>query len=118
MYKLTGINDDQFEFINTNIKKFQSVKNRPEKLVDFKMIKFIEEVEIEIAEAIKAKNEYLEKNSENFKAILKEDFIPTNVKQELKTLKDFLEYILKYLKNSKSKILYEKVANHLFGIYK
>ena len=94
------------------------MKNRPEKLVDFKMMKFIEEVEIEIAEAIKAKNEYLEKNSENFKAILKEDFIPANVKQELKTLKDFLDYILKYLKNSKSKILYEKVANHLFGIYK
>ncbi|MFN9983420.1 MAG: V-type ATPase subunit, partial [bacterium] len=45
----------------------------------------IEEVEIEIAEAIKAKNEYLEKNSENFKAILKEDFIPSNVKETLKT---------------------------------
>jgi hypothetical protein len=94
------------------------LKNRPEKLEDFKLVKFVEEVEIEIAEAIKAKNEYLEKNSENFKAILKEDFIPSNVKETLKTLKSFLDYLLKYLKNSKSKILYEKVANHIFGIFK
>ena len=118
MFNLTGINDDQFDFIQTNIKKFQALKNKPEKMTDFKLVKFVEEVEIEIAEAIKAKNEYLEKNSENFKAILKEDFIPSSVKETLKTLKDFLEYLLKYLKNSKSKILYEKVANHVFGIYK
>jgi len=59
-----------------------------------------------------------ETNSEIFKQILKEDWIAAPIKEGLKTLKDFLTYLLKSLKTIKSKIFYEKVCNYLQALIK
>ena len=59
-----------------------------------------------------------ETKSEIFKQILKEDWIAAPIKEGLKTLKDFLSYLLKSLKTIKSKIFYEKVCNYLQALLK
>jgi hypothetical protein len=59
-----------------------------------------------------------ETTSEIFKQILKEDWIAAPIKEGLKTLKDFLTYLLKSLKTIKSKIFYEKVCNYLQALVK
>ncbi len=59
-----------------------------------------------------------EDESEIFKMILKEDWIPEAIKDTLKTLKDFLNYLLKSLKTVKSKIFYEKVCAYVNMLFK
>ena len=86
---------------------------------DFKILSYVEDIEAEIAETNEINNEAndVTKNNEIFKTILKEDWIATNIKESFKSLEDFLEYFLKYLKTAKSKIFYEKVANFLNSLY-
>ena len=86
---------------------------------EFRLIKFIQDIEAEIAEHLEVTNETndVTKNSEIFKTILKEDWIASNIKESFKSLEDFLEYFIKYLKTAKSKIFYEKVANFLNSLY-
>jgi hypothetical protein len=76
-------------------------------------------METEIAENLEV-NESMNdvtKNNEIFRTILKEDWIATSIKESFKSLEDFLEYFLKYLKTAKSKMFYEKVANFLNSLY-
>lgn len=79
----------------------------------------MEDIEAEIAETNEINNEAKDvtKNNEIFKTILKEDWIATNIKESFKSLEDFLEYFIKYLKTAKSKMFYEKVANFLHTLY-
>lgn len=83
------------------------------------LTKFIEDMETEIAENLEVNNELndVTKNNEIFKTILKEDWIAASIKESFKSLEDFLEYFLKYLKTAKSKMFYEKVANFLNSLY-
>ena len=83
---------------------------------DFKLKKFVIELEEEIAANLKNQGNIL--NNEVLKAFLREDWIPANMKETLLTLPDFLNYILKSLKTVKSKIFYDKLAIHLLNIYK
>ena len=85
---------------------------------NFRLKNFIQEVELERQEASQSKPVENETKSETFKAILKEDWIPTSIKDGLKTLKDFLDYLLKSLGTIKSKIFYEKTANYLNTLFK
>ena len=87
-------------------------------MTDFKLKKFIEDVEFERAVNSQAGSIENETKSETFKAILKEDWIPAAAKEGLKTLKDFLNYLLKSLGTIKSKIFYEKTANYYNVLYK
>ncbi len=59
-----------------------------------------------------------ETESETFKRILKEDWIPNAVKQTLKDLKDFLTYLIRSLKTVKSKMFYEKVCAYVYDLFK
>lgn len=83
------------------------------------LTKFIEDIETEIAENLEVNNELndVTKNNEIFKTILKEDWIAASIKESFKSLEDFMEYFLKYLKTAKSKMFYEKVANFLNSLY-
>lgn len=102
-------------------KKKSNLKNpKYKKLVDFKLKRFVEEIEAEL-EAINNKLSLKvedEVESEIFKQILKEDWIAEQVKESLKCLRDFLLFLLKSLKTVKSKIFYEKIANYLNSLYK
>ena len=88
------------------------------KIDEFKLRKFIVDLEEEIAESMKEKGEESVLNNEVLKAILREEWIPAQIKENLKTLQDFLNYLLKSLKSVKSKIFYEKLANHFFNVFK
>lgn len=85
------------------------------------MSKFIEEIEIENQLEFERKNRIYrvedEINSEIFKQLQREDWIPQSVKDDLKTLKDYLEYLLKSLRTVKSKIFYEKLCNYLKSLF-
>jgi hypothetical protein len=81
--------------------------------------KFIEQVEQEQNAEISgtATSDENSKN-ETFKSILQEDWIPQQAKESLKTLNDFLNYLIKSLRTVKSKLFYEKIANYLDKLYK
>lgn len=85
------------------------------------MSNFIKEIEIENQIEFERKNRvYIvedETNSEIFKQLQREDWIPQSVKEDLKTLKDYLEYLLKSLRTVKSKIFYEKLSNYLKSLF-
>jgi uncharacterized protein YydD (DUF2326 family) len=87
---------------------------------NFKLKNFIQEIESERQAAFAAQFNPVENEtkSETFKAILKEDWIPVAVKDTLKTLKDFLEYLIKSLGTIKSKTFYEKSANYYHKLFK
>lgn len=76
------------------------------------------ETEIETANARKNLNIDEETNSETFKQILKEDWIADNVKENLKTLRDFMTYLIKSLKTVKSKMFYEKLCLYVNTLFK
>lgn len=85
------------------------------------MSKFIKEIEIENQIEFEQKNRIYnvedETNNETFKHLQREDWIPQSVKEDLKTLKDYLEYLLKSLRTVKSKIFYEKLCNYLKSLF-
>jgi len=85
---------------------------------NFKLKNFIQELELERQAVSQSNTVESETKSETFKAILKEDWIPATVKDTLKTLKDFLEYLLKSLGTIKSKTFYEKTANYYHTLFK
>ena len=58
-----------------------------------------------------------ETDSETFKLILREEWVSDTVKDTLKSLKDFLFYLLKSLKTIKSKTFYEKVCHFLYKLF-
>jgi hypothetical protein len=107
-----------FIYINTTC---NVLKNQKYKKINstFKLKKFIEDVELERnAESSSASANNAADANEIFKIILKEDWIPQQVKESLKTLNDFLNYLIKSLRTVKSKLFYEKIANHLNALYK
>ncbi len=59
-----------------------------------------------------------ETSSETFKAIQKEDWIVQDVKDELKTLKDYLAFLIKSIKTIKSNVFYDKICNYLNLLFK
>lgn len=91
------------------------------KVQNFKLKKFLQEIEQENQALLAKQNQVYnadeETNSEIFKQILKEDWIPEAIKNGLKTLKDFLTYLLKSLKTVKSKIFYDKLCNYLKALF-
>jgi hypothetical protein len=88
--------------------------------VDFKLKRFVDEYEAEQEAINRRKNAAVDEvtESETFKLILKEDWIADAVKESLKCLRDYLNFLLKSLKTVKSKIFYEKVANYLNALFK
>ena len=89
----------------------------------FRLREFINELEKEQAsQTVKDKKMGREADNEidsdTFKAILKEDWVPDAVKDTLKTLRDFLSYLLKSLQTVKSKIFYEKICSYLNSLFK
>ena len=84
---------------------------------DFKLSKCLKNLEGDMI-LNKMKNEPAdENNNEIFKAILKEDWIPEASKESLKTLNDFMTYLIKSLKIVKSKIFYERICNYIKSLY-
>jgi len=110
--------EEAVEFVLENIKKIYNSRYKKEE-GGFVLSGFIEDMKAEIAEHLEVSNETsdITQNSEIFKTILKEDWIATSIKENFKSLEDFLEYFIKYLKTAKSKIFYEKVANFLSSLY-
>lgn len=84
------------------------------------MKRFIEEYEHEQEALTRKLNLAVEEETESeiFNQILREDWIADQVKESLKSLRDFLNLALKSLKTVKSKIFYEKLANYTYELYK
>jgi len=118
LISVSKTDDERIEFVLENIKKIYNSRYKKED-ASFVLNEFIEDIKAEIAEHLEVTNDALDitKNSEIFKTILKEDWIATSIKENFKSLEDFLEYFIKYLKTAKSKIFYEKVANFLSSLY-
>lgn len=118
--KISGLDEQKIDFTIKNLKRLQNSKYK--KMLKFKLKKFINEIESEsLAESLKQKevlNVDEATNSETFKLIQKEDWIPEAIKANLKCLKDYLNYLLKSLKTVKSKIFYDKLATYLNSLFK
>ena len=80
------------------------------------MKKFAQDLDAEIADANRASDSG-DLDNHIIKALLKEDWVPANIRDTLKTLKDILDYLIKTLKSVKSKIFYEKAAVYLNSLY-
>lgn len=102
-----------------NSKKKQQQKNPKYKRVkNFKLKKYAEDLEVELSVEANRSEVNVELENPVIKALLKEDWIQPKDRESLKSLKDILEYLIKSLKNFKSKIYYDKAAAFLHNIYK
>ncbi len=92
------------------------------KIVDFRLKTFIEDFVKQKPNMKKtpsnAGNVDLETSSETFKAIQKEDWIAQGTKDGLKTLRDYLTFLIKSIKTIKSNVFYDKICNYLNLLFK
>jgi hypothetical protein len=92
------------------------------KIVDFKLKTFVEDYSKQQSNLKKSStnlsNIELETSSETFRAIQKEDWIAPVTKDGLKTLKDYLNFLIKSIKTIKSNVFYDKICNYLRLLFK
>ncbi len=84
---------------------------------NFKLKTFVDELDRQKSALKKEPSLDDQTSSETFKLILKEDWIASGVRDNLKNLKDFLLFLIKSIQTVKSNLFYERICNYLYSLF-
>ena len=113
--EIANVTSSQVQMALTVFKEIQMPRYKNDR--NFKLKDCLEQINVELqSKSIDALIE--RRRSDLLKLIAREEWIPAGVRDELRTCDDFMNYFMKALQTIKSKIIYEKLCQHIKIIYK